>query len=361
MMLHVLQDVSEEAFDEITGELSALLQMGARQQMNKAAAHLFMGIRALIKRAANGDADPLLGGAIDLVFKAFPNVREAAKTWGNKGNKPWTIAGAIQDSIESLPEGNLKEFVEEFVDALGESCINAGYVVAGGVDNFIMEQKLAKRQQLGQERVVEVLLNRNDPSSKIIVAGPEEFIKQSLITQKNNYQMLKEKDLGLLVGGEPIANTITTPGLPYMKFIFSADKNKKVKPTYIDIYNIDRTKVDNWNTLKMAVGGENGYMWGPYLIEAALPDNNIIRCFASSEDEGIDLLEQLSQFSKAEQDYEKVIWQSRHEIRKGTRKKYESTYKTPRRAYPFEVVIINQIAILNEENGKTALLNQGMK
>jgi hypothetical protein len=38
-----------------------------------------------------------------------------------------------------------------------------------------------------------------------------------------------------------------------------------------------------------------------------------------------------------------------------------STYKTPRRAYPFEVVIINQIAILNEENGKTALLNQGMK
>ena len=35
--------------------------------------------------------------------------------------------------------------------------------------------------------------------------------------------------------------------------------------------------------------------------------------------------------------------------------------KTPRRAYPFEVVIINQIAILNEENGKTALLNQGMK
>jgi hypothetical protein len=35
--------------------------MGARQQMNKAAAHLFMGIRALIKRAANGDADTLLG------------------------------------------------------------------------------------------------------------------------------------------------------------------------------------------------------------------------------------------------------------------------------------------------------------
>jgi hypothetical protein len=164
---------------------------------------------------------------------------------------------------------------------------------------------------------------------------------------------MKRKDLGLLVGGEPIANTITTPGLPYMKFIFSADKNKKVKPTYIDIYNIDRTKVDNWNTLKMAVGGENGYMWGPYLIEAALPDNNIIRCFASSEDEGIDLLEQLSQFSKAEQDYEKVIWQSRHEIRKGTRKKYDSTYKTPRRAYPYEVVIVNQIAILNEENGKT--------
>lgn len=351
MMLHVLQDVSEEAFDEITGELNSLLQLGARQQMNKAASHLFMGLRALIKRAANGDADTLLGGAIDLVFNAFPNVREAAKTWGNKGNKPWTIAGAIQDSIESLPDGILKEFVEEFVDALGESCVEAGYVVAGGMDNFLMEQKIAKRQQLGQERVVEVLLNRNDPSSKIIVAGPEEFIKQSLITQKNNYQMLKEKDLGLLVGGEPIANTITTPGLPYMKFIFSSSKDKKTKPTYIDIYNIDRTKVDNWNTLKMACGGENGYWWGPYLVEVLLPDNNPIRCYARTEDEGIDLIEGLLQFSKAEQDYEKNIWNSKHEIKKGSRKKYDKSYRSPRQAYPWEVVIVNQMAILNEENG----------
>jgi hypothetical protein len=352
MMLHVLQDVSEEAFDEITGEIDALLKLGARQQVNKNASYLFMGMRALIKRAANGDADTLLGGAIDLVFESFPNMREAAKTWGNKGNKPWSFAIAVQDFIETLPEGKVQEFAEEFVNALGESCVEAGYVVAGGVDNFIMEQKLAKRQQLGQERVVEVLLNRNDPSSKIIVAGPEEFIKQSLITQKNNYQMLKEKDLGLLVGGEPIANTITTPGLPYMKFIFSSDKNKKKDPTYINIYNIDRTKVDNWNTLKMAVGGENGYYWGPYLVEAILPDNNPIRCYARTEDEGIDLIEGLLQFSKAEQDYEKNIWNSKHEIKKGSRKKYDKkSYKTPRQAFPWEVVIVNQMAILNEENG----------
>jgi hypothetical protein len=354
MMLRVLADVGEEMYDELTDDLWALLKMGATHLAQNAASRIFMGLRALVKRAANEQqTDGPLGTALRMFFKRFPKIAETIKKWGEKGQKAWSFNSAINEWVESFPEGNLKEFLEEFLDALGEACMEAGYVVAGGADSWIAQNKVQQLQIQGQQRVVDVLLNRSDPESRIIVAGSEQQIIQTLISEKNNYQRMKRKDLGLLVGGEPIANTITTPGLPYMKFIFSADKNKKVKPTYIDIYNIDRTKVDNWNTLKMAVGGENGYMWGPYLIEAALPDNNIIRCFASSEDEGIDLLEQLSQFSKAEQDYEKVIWQSRHEIRKGTRKKYESTYKTPRRAYPFEVVIINQIAILNEENGKT--------
>lgn len=354
MMLRVLADVGEEMYDELTDDLWALLKMGATHQAQNFASRIFMGLRALVKRAANEqNTDGPLGAALRMFFKRFPKIAETVKKWGEKGQKAWSFNSAINEWVESFPEGNLKEFLGEFLDGLGEACMEAGYVVAGGADSWIAQNKVQQLQIQGQQRVVDVLLNRADPESRIIVAGTEQQIIQTLISEKNNYQRMKRKDLGLLVGGEPIANTITTPGLPYMKFIFSADKNKKVKPTYIDIYNIDRTKVDNWNTLKMAVGGENGYMWGPYLIEAALPDNNIIRCFASSEDEGIDLLEQLSQFSKAEQDYEKVIWQSRHEIRKGTRKKYDSTYKTPRRAYPYEVVIVNQIAILNEENGKT--------
>jgi|688.fasta_scaffold35990_2 hypothetical protein len=348
MMLHVLQDVSEEAFDEITGELSALLQMGARQQMNKAAAHLFMGIRALIKRAANGDADPLLGGAIDLVFKAFPNVREAAKTWGNKGNKPWTIAGAIQDSIESLPEGNLKEFVEEFVDALGESCINAGYVVAGGVDNFIMEQKLAKRQQLGQERVVEVLLNRNDPSSKIIVAGPEEFIKQSLITQKNEYQLMQGRDVGQWVG-EPLRESLKTPPISIQMRILLSDKEKTLtgaKRKQITIPNVDRAKID-WANLKTALGGSNGYMWGRFRGKAVLDTGHTLDVYANSEQQATELLESLVSFSKSE-----ILTVTVTEEQKiGVRKKWDTLYKQDTRIYPIKFTIINQVKVLNEESG----------
>ena len=354
MMLRVLADVGEEMYDELTDDLGALLKMGATHQAQNFASRIFMGLRALVKRAANEkNTDGPLGAALRMLFKRFPKLAEAVKKWGEKGQKAWSFNSAINDWVESFPDGNLKEFLEEFLEALGEACMEAGYVVAGGADAWIAQNKVQQLQIQGQQRVVDVLLNRADPESRIIVAGSEQQIIQTLISEKNNYQRMKRKDLGLLVGGEPIANTITQPGLPYARLIFSSSKAKKTQQTYIEIHNIDRTKWDNWEKIKLACGGENGYWWGPYLVEVALTDNNIIRCFSRSEDEGIDFLEGLIQFSKAEQDEDKLLWQSRHEIKKGTRKKYNDTYKTPRQQFPWEFVIVNQMAVLNEGNGKS--------
>lgn len=352
LMLHVLSQVSDEAFEEVSSELYALLNLGARHQMSNLGARLFMGARALIKRAAAGDSDTLLGGAVSAILEKFPQTKEAIKKWGNKGQKPWSIAGKIQEWVESFPEGNFKEFLEEFIDALGESCIEAGYVVAGGIDDFVMQQRLAQDQINGPDRVVECLLNRSDPGSKIIVAGPEKVVLKTLIEQKNNYQLLKQHDMGMLIGGETMEQYITSPGKPWARIIFSASKTKKVKPTYIDIHNIDKTKWDNWEQLKLACGGANGYQWGPYRVKAILPDNTEILCYSASEDGGVDLIEALLPFAEHGNDPTQIIWTSRHEMRKGSRLKYDSTYKRPRRQYPWEFTIVNPQRILNEENGR---------
>lgn len=352
LMLHVLSQVSDEAFEEVSSELYALLQAGARHQMSNLGARLFMGLRALIKRAAAGESDSLLGGVVTAILDKFPKTKEAIAKWGEKGQKPWSISGAINEWVESFPEGNFKEFLEEFIEALGESCIEAGYVVAGGIDDFVMQQRLAQEQINGPDRVVECLLDRSDPGSRVIVAGPEKVVLKTLIEQKNTYQLLKQHDMGLLVGGEPVASNITTPGLPWARIVFSASKTKKVKPTYIDIHNLDRTKWDNWEAIKLACGGPNGYMWGPYLVTAILPDNNTINCYAASENEGEELIERLLPLATSGSDPTSVIWVSKHEMRKGSRRKYDSTYKLPRRQYPWEFTIVNPTRVLNEENGK---------
>lgn len=352
LMLHVLKEVGEEGLEEVTGELKNLFAMGALHQMRNFSGKLFVGMRALIKRAANGDADTLAGNAIQMLVSKFPGLKPVIDGWGKKGSKSWTITGAVNEWVESFPDGNFKEFLEEFIDALGESCIEAGYVVAGGIDSWILNQKVAHDQIQGNMRVVEVLLDRSDPDSRVIVAGPERQVMQTLIEQKNQYMQLKRHDMGVIVGGEPVANTITTPGLPYARIRFSNSENKLVKPTYIDIKNIDRTKWDDWAQIKLACGGANGYMWGPWLVSALFPDNTTIRVRAASEQEGENLIEQLLEFTLSFEDLTRIDWSSNHQMKKGVSVLYESTYKSARKQYPWDFTIINPTRILNEENGK---------
>jgi hypothetical protein len=88
--------------------------------------------------------------------------------------------------------------------------MEAGYVVAGGADSWIAQNKVQQLQIQGQQRVVDVLLNRADPESRIIVAGSEQQIIQTLISEKNNYQRMKRKDLGLLQGNRILFVTKNT-------------------------------------------------------------------------------------------------------------------------------------------------------
>ena len=352
LALSVLENVGEEMYDELVGEVSELARMTVQAWAREQGLRLFMGARALIKRAANGEADTLAGDGLIALFSAFPGLRERARNWGEKGSKPWIIARKIEDKIESISNSKLKSFVEGFWDNLGDSVVEAGFVVAGGIDSFLAEQQIAKNLARGKEVVIEVAYNRKNIKETVVFAGAEELIKPQIVSHMNDYFALQKKDVGIMMGGEPIANTVTTPGLPYMRITFSNNEKKKVKPTYIDIHNIDRTKVDDWGDLKQACGGANGYMWGAYWVEALLPDNNTIGCFANSEKEGIDLVEALLKFSKSGDEPDKIFWTVKKTIKKGSTQKYDSTYKASRRQYPYEVMIVNQQRILNEENGR---------
>lgn len=350
--LSVLANVGEEMYDELVGEVSVLARMTAQAWIREQGLRLFMGARAYIKRMAEESDGSIIGDDIQAIADAFPWIKRAAKNWGEKGTKPWIIAREIEEKIESIGNSSLRSLVEGFWDNLGDSVVEAGFVVAGGIDSFLAEQQIAKNLARGKERVIEIAYNRKDLKTTVVFAGAEELIKPQIVAHMNNYFALQKKDVGALLGGEPLANTITSPGLPYMRIIFSNNKTKKVKQTHIDIHNIDRTKVDDWGDLKAACGGINGYMWGDYWVKALLPDNNTIGCFAASEQEGIDLIEGLLKFSLSGDKEDNILWSRGGNIKKGSTKKYDSTYKTPRRQYPYEVLIVNQQRILNEENGR---------
>lgn len=348
LAVKVLWDVGEEALEELCANVSSITKNIAIALIQAQMVAAYSAIRWVLKTVWSNPNSPLTAIGTKIFGSGFT---EAVKNWGEKGSKPWTIAKFAENLIEALPdwlEDPIEEMIEEFWDA-GQEAL---YIAAGDIDQYIGEQQIQKQVQNGPLEVVEVQPNREEPENKLVLAGPQELIKPAIVTALVTDQMIREKDLGLLVGGEPVASNITTPGLPWARIVFSASKTKKVKPTYIDIHNLDRTKWDNWEAIKLACGGPNGYMWGPYRVQAVLPDNTELLCFAATENEGIDLLEGFLRFTLAGEDPTKIVWEANHQMRKGSRVKYDSTYKRPRRQYPWEFTIVNPTRVLNEENGK---------
>lgn len=367
MMLSVLADVGQEAFDDLSDSLGDLLRLGAEHQMKNAAARIFMGMRALVKRAANGEADTLLGGALIALFNRFPKLKEIVKQWGEKGAKPWSINSAINEWVESFPEGNKKEFLEEFLEALGESCIEAGYVVAGGVDDWIMRQKVAQQQMQGRHRVVDVLLDRSDPGSRVIVAGREQEIMQTLIQQKNNYIQLKEREIGISLSGQDLEEVIynkknsekvdnlmikirlfSNQKPPFYKG--SRDKNKRFQKVEITVPRVERSKLD-WDKIKRAVGGETGYSYGSYKMTGFLVDHTglpvgKIIVSGSSEDKACDRIEDLAKLT----DCKVNNFERGGQVKRGERGKL--LWVDPIKVYPADVTIINAQKIVDKKEGR---------
>lgn len=87
------------------------------------------------------------------------NFNNWIRAWGDPSSKPWSFAIAVEEAIESLPDGYIEEFVENFYEGFLEGCDEAGFVVAQSLDSWYAEQRLAKNQLLGDDTVLEVTPN----------------------------------------------------------------------------------------------------------------------------------------------------------------------------------------------------------
>jgi hypothetical protein len=128
--LYVLKEVGEEALDEIAGNAAVLIRL----LFNAAARSLFV--------------------------YAFKAIRNKYFPRDKNNNKPWILSQKIEEKIESIPNEITRTIVEEAYDEFFDSCVEAGYVLANAMDSYNALQKVANRQVLGAERIVEIDLDR---------------------------------------------------------------------------------------------------------------------------------------------------------------------------------------------------------
>lgn len=156
MGLYVLEQVGEEALDELAGNLANLIKSTATSITKAATIYAYKNIRKLWR-------EPDSVFVQKLKEQGIVDQSKIDKALADR-NKPWSFAKATEDAIESIPNEFLRNFTEELVEEFFESCTEAGYVVANSVDSYLATQKLATQTMLGSEQTVEILLERDGSS-----------------------------------------------------------------------------------------------------------------------------------------------------------------------------------------------------
>jgi hypothetical protein len=348
---YLLKEVGEEALEEFCAEFAALLRLSFRSVAQYVFVNLYKNARYAIKRFV-GNASPETKNMINKIFGG--KMTEVIKNWGEPNSKPWSFRIAVEEAIDNIPNPLIQEFVEEFYDEAKDACVEAGYIIAGGLDTWFLEQKLAQQQQQGEEALIQLQPDGQVEEEKIVLYGKGEMLKQQIVSTLSAYQLVDNRDVGMIVG-EPVREHLKKVPMTISLRIMMRGKQfspyieadgKRSKQVQITIPNVSRAKID-WNAIKFACGGANGYLWGRFSAKARFRDGNIIKIFAASAAEANDRVKAFAEFTSSE-----LLTLNVTEIQnEGVRRIRESLKLKPTRIYPVWMTIINQYKVLNELDG----------
>ena len=166
--VHILNEVGEEALQEFCSNAAPVVRQTFKAIGQSVGMFFYKKARAFWRgkqKAAQEESwkEKLANGELTQA-QVDTQKKEAAEK--EKEHKPWSFALAVEEKVEAIPNQAVENFVEEFLEEFGDACIEAGYVVAGALDSYVAQAKIANRGILGAEQTVEITFNRSldDPA-----------------------------------------------------------------------------------------------------------------------------------------------------------------------------------------------------
>ena len=286
----VLQRVGEEAVADLVGEMGALLSQTATVALNHTLFFAYKNVRKLIKRAnKNPSIREALSNFID------PNIIDS---WGEEKGKEWSFSSSFNSFKETLPEP-WRDRLEEFVDEFSDACIEAGYVVAGGIDEFYGLNNLGDYDfnPLGQERTVYFYPDRDVKSESFLIRGKEEIVKSQIIEVLNNQRLLDNREIAI---NFPTEEFVTVPITENNGIEVTFEFYKYEKPPYwtkerrknngrqrITLTNVKRTALTFANVKN---SWAQNFTYGKVQTVVNWSNGRKSRVYAKTKEEGIDIL-----------------------------------------------------------------------
>lgn len=343
---YVLREVGEEAFEELTFQMAYVLRLSVRNLGRQALGWLYKGARNWLK-----DPENPLG---DLIFGS--RAAEVRKRWGAANSTSWSFAQEVEERIERIPSTFWQNFTEELIEESIDACIEAGYVVSSSVEGFYARQRMAEAFTREAQRVVEVTPNRDNDAEKIVLAGPESEVRGQLPAILAQHQMIADRDIGQIIG-QPVDDYIRPRPFDGLRLQFKLYSLKS--PPYarrgvqrlvevtVSVSDVSRVSLD-WDRLRFACGGPNGYLWGRFRAHAVLTNGHPLTVYGGTPDEAEDRLKAFLQLSTAEIKTISIT----EEKKEAERLINPKLFKDVTRVYPAYVSIINRQRTLSYDLGK---------
>lgn len=345
MAVYVLKEVGEEALEELATNAAFVVRTIFRNLAQDAFSWGFKNFRHWMKQPDNVFAQALFGDRYAQVMK----------NWGRQGGPSWSFASALDEVVESIPNKFWRNFAEEFLEEAWDSCVEAGYVVTNSVESFLAMQRLQQETVLGSERVIEVTPDREASSEKIILAGPENVLKVQLPAVMVQHQLIENRDVGQFVG-QTVPDEARMGDLTLrLKIIlynvaappWEGSRNPKVRRVTVTIPDVKRSKLD-WEDIRNACGGRNGYMWGRFKSVAKLSNGRRMEVWGATKSEAEDRCKAFIALSEAEL----RTMNTTEELKEGDRLANPGLYKESTRIYPAYCFILNREKILSRDRGR---------
>ena len=343
---YLLKEVGEEALDEISGNIVALLRSSFRLFAQEKVINTFKNTRKTIKKWNEGlSKNSWERKALDYFFAGRSD--DLIRTWGDKDRKPWSFRIWVEQRIESIQSEPIRNFVEEFYDELIDSCVEAGYVIAGGLDTWVLQQQMTADAVHGQQRLVTIQPDRESENETITLAGNEQTVRAQLPQVLAQHQMIENRDIGQWVGETIRDSTRANPSELTVRLLLYSEKkppySRAKQRTTITLHDFNSGDL-NWRKIKNAIGGATGYTYGRFRGTAKLSNGRQLVCYCSTDREAEDLLKELEKLIDPDIQAISIT----EERRTGARANGKPLQKQPIKIYPAYLYIESKQRILNQ-------------
>ncbi len=144
----IMRELDDEGKSEVLGSVNQISRTAFQTLINAAIAEKFKSTRRALKKDPQ---NPFSKAVKQLMGE------ENWKKWGKSNNESFTIYNdVIEKRIEAIPDKGKRAFLEEALEGFGDSCMEAGYIVANTLDSQLAAQALMRSATLGNPTDVRI-------------------------------------------------------------------------------------------------------------------------------------------------------------------------------------------------------------